>query len=172
MTSNSSLIEAPAVANATVSEIQTAIDSVQNLEPVATVVTEPAEAAPKKKSQPKNKRPAKNKISTDAPAIEVIAPTIEGNVSQPMSEQAPVATHEEEKRSAKPRKPKAPPKPVDLATVGLKLIETKTEKINTVNISATAAPKGPKKVAPWQKRTAQDNKTEPLVMVETQKKNE
>jgi hypothetical protein len=115
-----------------------------------------------KKKPARNRRPAK-KAADDATSAPASAPTAE---TAP-AEAAPAATAEA--KPAKPRKPKAPPKPVDLATVGLKLIETSAEKVKSVSVAEPAAPKGPRKAAPWQQKKSVAKNAEPLVMVETQK---
>jgi len=132
----------------------------------ATPETQIAKPQGKKKPAHKNAQKNKNVAATQATGEAQAEHTTTNVVETVESERAESV----EKVPAKPRKPKAAPKPVDLASVGLKLIETKAEKVTAVNVSQPTAPKGPKKVAPWQKRTAQDNQTTPLVMVETQKK--
>ncbi len=140
-----------------------------------------AENVPKKKkpfhknAQKNNQKEAEiNQPVSQTQTAEIQMPEVQSTTepaTRGIAESANVAVVESvEKAPAKPRKPKAAPKPVDLASVGLKLIETKAEKVSTVNVGQPAAAKGPKKIAPWQKRTAQDNQSEPLVMVETQKK--
>jgi ribonuclease E len=91
------------------------------------------------------------------------------------SEVAPVVTTEaalaksDNKRPARPRKPKAETKPVDLASAGLQLVETKTDAPKATPVEEVK-PKTPRKAANWQKNTKVDANAEPLVMVETQNK--
>ena len=77
----------------------------------------------------------------------------------------------ENKRPARPRKPKAESKPVDLASVGLQLVETKADAAaEAVTSVEVAKPSGPRKAAAWQQKAKEDANAEPLVMVETQNK--
>ena len=76
----------------------------------------------------------------------------------------------DKKRSARSRKPKTESKPVDLAAVGLQLVETKAD-APKASISVEAEkPKAPRKPAAWQNKAKEDAAAEPLVMVETQNK--
>lgn len=80
----------------------------------------------------------------------------------------------EEKAEKKPRQPRrrkpVEAKPVDLAAVGLQLVETKAEaKAEPASEPETAEPKKPRKEAAWQKKAAETAKEEPLVIVQTQK---
>ena len=74
------------------------------------------------------------------------------------------------KRPARPRKPKAAAKPVDLAAIGLQLVETKTDAPKVVAAADEAKPRAPRKVAAWQKEAKTQEAAEPMVMVETQNK--
>jgi ribonuclease E len=74
------------------------------------------------------------------------------------------------KRPARPRKSKAAAKPVDLAAVGLQLVETKADAPKAVTQGDEAKPRAPRKVAAWQKETKSKTDSEPMVMVETQNK--
>jgi ribonuclease E len=73
------------------------------------------------------------------------------------------------KRPARPRKPKAEAKPVDLAAVGLQLVETKADAPKAALVEEVK-PKTPRKAANWQKNAKVEASAEPLVMVETQNK--
>ncbi|MDI1298215.1 Rne/Rng family ribonuclease [Methylotenera sp.] len=91
------------------------------------------------------------------------------------NEVAPAVTAEatpakaDNKRPARPRKPKTEAKPVDLATAGLQLVETKAEAPKAATVEEVK-PKAPRKAANWQKNANVDASAEPLVMVETQNK--
>jgi ribonuclease E len=95
--------------------------------------------------------------------------------SELAGEAAPAATSEaapakaDNKRPARPRKPKVEVKPVDLAAVGLQLVETKAD-APKASPSEEFKPKVPRKAANWQKNAKEDASAEPLVMVETQNK--
>lgn len=141
--------------------------------------------APKKKRAPRRK--AAKKVDTE-PSAETSAPTATKTDTQPVSniefvENKPqtaapakienidtTATETPEKTPAKrrrTRKPKANSEGATIAAIGLKLIETNAEKIQSPTVTDEIVKK-PKRVAAWQKRTAADNKAEPLVLVETQ----
>ena len=85
-----------------------------------------------------------------------------------MPEAAPAKA--ENKRPARSRKPKTETKPVDLAAVGLQLVETKTDAPKATASVESTKPKAPRKAAAWQKNTKEEGNPEPLVMVETQNK--
>jgi ribonuclease E len=74
------------------------------------------------------------------------------------------------KRPSRPRKPKTEAKPVDLAAVGLQLVETKADAPKAIVQEESTKPKAPRKAASWQKNVKEESSVEPLVMVETQNK--
>lgn len=76
----------------------------------------------------------------------------------------------ENKRPARPRKPKAEAKPVDLTAVGLQLVETKASTAKVAEPVETVKASTPRKAAAWQQKAKEDANAEPLVMVETQNK--
>lgn len=76
----------------------------------------------------------------------------------------------DKKRPARARKPKTEAKPVDLATVGLQLVETKAEAPKGEAPVEAEKPRAPRKAAAWQKKAKEEAPAEPLVMVETQNK--
>ncbi len=80
------------------------------------------------------------------------------------------ATKADNKRPARPRKPKTETKPVDLASVGLQLVETKADAPTVTAPAETPKPSTPRKAAAWQQKAKVDANAEPLVMVETQNK--
>jgi len=141
-----------------------------------------AESGATKKKRPPRRKPAKkmiaeqtaepkSEITVEVPAVsdtqtnlassEIVETKIESNVESKLTA----------KRSPRRRKPKAGTEGANIAAIGLKLIETNSSKINTAP-EAKSAPKPPNRIAPWQKRTAADNKAAELVLVETQKKND
>lgn len=76
----------------------------------------------------------------------------------------------DKKRPARARKPKAEAKPVDLATVGLQLVETKADAPKAETPVEAEKPRAPRKAAAWQNKAKDEAPSEPLVMVETQNK--
>ncbi|NOT16071.1 MAG: Rne/Rng family ribonuclease [Methylotenera sp.] len=87
---------------------------------------------------------------------------------QTTPEPADEASKTEKKRPARPRKPKAEAKPIDLAASGLELVETKAD-APKVMVAEEVKPRAPRKAANWQQAKTEDS-AEPLVMVETQNK--
>jgi len=141
-----------------------------------------AETGASKKKRPPRRKPAK-KVTTEQTAEPTSTTTVEvSEASNTQTSLAPseiVETKIESRAEAKPtakraphrRKPKAGTEGANIAAIGLKLIETNTAKVNTAP-EPKSAPKTPNRVAPWQKRTAADNKAAEMVMVETQKKDD
>ena len=78
-----------------------------------------------------------------------------------------------EKAEKKPRQPRRQKpeavKPVDLAAVGLQLVETKAEAKATPVAEPETAPSKPRREAAWQKKSGEQTQDEPLVIVQTQK---
>jgi len=142
---------------------QAAIVSVESVvsESTTPVVETKASEAPKAN----NKKPKAAK----APIVKAEA------TNEVAGEATPVVTAEatpakaDNKRPARPRKPKAEAKPVDLAATGLQLVETKADAPKAVPVEEVK-PKAPRKAANWQKNTKVEASAEPLVMVETQNK--
>ena len=104
------------------------------------------------------------------------APVVKAEASNDVAgEAAPAAPVEaapakaDNKRPARPRKPKTEAKPIDLAATGLQLVETKADAPKVAPVEE-AKPKAPRKAANWQKNAKVDASAEPLVMVETQNK--
>ena len=137
---------------------------------VDSMVETNANEAPKTKVD-RRQRPAKATVnsvdevkpSADTTTQPIANPTIEAAVDV-------VASKTDNKRPARPRKPKAAAKPVDLAAVGLQLVETKADAPKAVTQGDEAKPRAPRKVAAWQKETKSKTDSEPMVMVETQNK--
>jgi ribonuclease E len=137
---------------------------------VDSMVETNANEAPKAKAD-RRQRPAKGTVnsvdevkpSADTTTQPIANPTIEAAVDV-------VASKTDNKRPARPRKPKAAAKPVDLAAVGLQLVETKADAPKAVTQGDEAKPRAPRKVAAWQKETKSKTDSEPMVMVETQNK--
>ena len=120
----------------------------------ATAASAPAEAV----------KPAPVKAKAEAatpPAVEA------GEAGEKTAEIAEKA--EKKPRAPRRRKPAAKAKPVDLAASGLQLVETKAETVKAAVAPEPEAPRAPRKPAAWQKKTAEQTKDEPLVMVETHK---
>ena len=137
---------------------------------VDSMVETNANEAPKAKAD-RRQRPAKATVnsvdevkpSADPTTQPIANPTIEAAVDV-------VASKTDNKRPARPRKPKAAAKPVDLAAVGLQLVETKADAPKAVTQGDEAKPRAPRKVAAWLKETKSKTDSEPMVMVETQNK--
>jgi ribonuclease E len=140
------------------SKVQEVTVSIENATPaIETKVNE----APKAKVDNKKSK------STKAPVITTEEVASNETVAIAMVETAPVKT--DKKRPARPRKPKAEAKPVDLAATGLQLVETKADAPKAPQ-AEEVKPKAPRKAANWQKNLKEDASAEPLVMVETQNK--
>ncbi|HSH54582.1 MAG TPA: Rne/Rng family ribonuclease [Methylotenera sp.] len=120
-------------------------------------------------TKPENKKP---KAPKTAPAnkVEAASTAAESPAQQTADTTAAEAPKADKKRPARPRKPKAETKPVDLAAVGLQLVETKADAPKVTASAEAEKPKAPRKPAAWQKKTKEDAAAEPLVMVETQNK--
>ncbi|NOT66580.1 MAG: ribonuclease E/G, partial [Methylotenera sp.] len=119
----------------------------------------------------KVKSESKKPKATKAPSANVAETSVVDASSTlstaPVTETAPAKA---DKRPARARKAKAEAKPVDLASVGLQLVETKSDAPKAAAPVEAAKPKAPRKAAAWQKTTKDDASAEPLVMVETQNK--
>ena len=145
---------------------------------IENVVEEKSTEAPKVKADRRQKAP---KASTANAVNANESKSNESNndvVQQNISETAvPSKTSEDtpvvkagNKRPARPRKPKAAAKPVDLAAVGLQLVETKADAPKITAPAEAEKPRAPRKAASWQKNAKNEASTEPMVMVETQNK--
>lgn len=152
---------------------ETAPQPVENMPTTAPVIAEvsveaPQKTADTKKKPTRNRRPAKKAAEAPTAPVETAIETAPAEAKTELFSEDR-SQGKVEPKPVKPRKPKAAPKPVDLATVGLKLIETSAEKVKAVKVTEPQAPKAPRKAAPWQQKNAAAKATEPLVMVETQK---
>jgi ribonuclease E len=126
-----------------------------------------AEAAlPKAKAEkkPKAAKPAAEKAESTAESASNEAAKGEETVTDAGNVKA------DKKRPTRARKPKAEAKPVDLAAVGLQLVETKADAPKAAAPAEAEKPKAPRKPAAWQKKANEEATAEPLVMVETQNK--
>lgn len=157
------------------------INREQNVETVVfvpndSVQNEPApkenavEAAPVLASEPAVEKVAKApktaKKSTKVPVAETIEIVTTAKVEAPAKTEAPKAKTERKPAAKKPAKPA---KPVDLATSGLQLVETKNEAKVTASAEEPVKPKAPRKAPNWKKSAEAKTDDAPLVMVETQK---
>lgn len=123
------------------------------------------------------KEPQAEATAVETPVAEA-APVSAKKAEAPAApaEAAPVAEASEgkEKAEKKPRPTRRPrkaeaEKPVDLAAIGLQLVETKAEKAKAETPAESEPAKKPRKPAAWQqKKTAEAAKEEPLVIVQTQ----
>ena len=108
------------------------------------------------------------KTTTNSESIELVTTKVINNeVLLETSTEKPAKVAAEKK--ARPRKPAAKVKPVDLAASGLQLVETKAEAKTSEVLVEAEAPKKPRKTADWQKKADEAEKNEPLVIVQTQK---
>ncbi|MDP3743189.1 MAG: Rne/Rng family ribonuclease [Methylotenera sp.] len=135
----------------------------------APVVEVAAEIGTKKargqKSSP-NKAAGSRRDSTEA----VVETNTEANMGAAAEVNESVTAKTDKKRPARPRKTKSEAKPIDLATSGLQLVETKADAPKASAPVETEKPRAPRKAATWQKQAKADTSAEPLVMVETQNK--
>lgn len=152
---NDSVVQAKPAAQ----ELSASVESTA-IENTTSIVEIKAADAPKAKANNKKPKAAK------APVVKAEAPKETAPVSA--AEVAPAKA--DNKRPARPRKPKAEAKPVDLAAVGLQLVETKADAPKATAPVEAQKPKAPRKAAAWQKNAKEDALAEPLVMVETQNK--
>src|SRR5450830_1927816 len=152
---------------------QQTTDQVSSTTPVSVenvVQAKPSEVA-KAKTEGRKPRPAKTTAaSADKVDAGNIAPATElPQVKESVKVELPAKA--DNKRPARPRKPKAEAtKPVDLAAVGLQLVETKADAPKVSAPVEAPKPSRSRKAASWQKNTKDEAIAEPLVMVETQNK--
>ncbi|MDP3088943.1 MAG: Rne/Rng family ribonuclease [Methylotenera sp.] len=121
----------------------------------------PTEVPSAKSNNRKHKSP-KVSITTEDVASDVTQVATNAVVTE--------ANKSDKKRPARPRKSKTQSKPVDLAAVGLQLVETKADTSNAIVPNELEKPRSPRKVASWQKNAQDEVNAEPMVMVETQNK--
>ncbi|HYN55511.1 MAG TPA: Rne/Rng family ribonuclease [Methylotenera sp.] len=150
---------------------EVAVTSAKSAEVAANTGVALSEAPTKAKTE--NKKPRAPKAPAPNPA-DVSASNMTATTDTPpatsvVSSEAPPAKADN-KRPARPRKPKTEAKPVDLASVGLQLVETKTDAPKVATPVEAAKPSAPRKAAAWQQKAKEDVSAEPLVMVETQNK--
>ena len=147
--------------------------------PVETKPVVEAEAtAPAASAEAKKARPAKGAGKKPAASAAVAEEKVElkTEAAQPeassevVTETAEKTEKADKKRPARARKPKAEAKPVDLAEVGLQLVETKADAPKATVPAEEEKPRKPRRAATWQKQAKEDTTAEPLVMVETQNK--
>lgn len=145
---------------------------VENVVEAKSLVSDKAETkqpSAKTKSEQKKSRTPKAEPQLDAEVanVERAVESQTGLTTDTTTESTPKS---DKKRPARPRKPKADTKPVDLAAVGLQLVETKADAPKATVAIETEKPRAPRKPAAWQKKTGDEIPAEPLVMVETQNK--
>ena len=149
----------------TIAEVQANVDTNNDTVPAKVVAEPKAKSEARKPKAPKTATP--NLAEVIAPNKTVGADTQQQEVSV-VSEATVSKT--DSKRPARPRKPKTEVKPVDLASVGLQLVETKADAPKANASVETAKPSAPRKAAAWQQKAEANASAEPLVMVETQNK--
>lgn len=160
-------------------ESQTSIDFGVSQNVVVETISDVAQGQSKKAATSDKARSAKQKVAkkatTEQAPIVIVSTAELATVIETQAKSAELATTTKtdvnKKRPAKARKPKAESAPVDLATMGLKLVET-SAKATAAPANIVDAPKAraPRKAAAWQKKAEAETKAEPLVMVETQNK--
>jgi ribonuclease E len=126
--------------------------------------TPKAKADNRRQKAPKTSAAKANVASSSA--NEVVQPT----ASEVVEPSGIPAAKADNKRPARPRKAKTEAKPVDLAAVGLQLVETKADAPKVVAPVEAEKPRAPRKAASWQKNAKDEANAEPMVMVETQGK--
>ncbi|HQS38134.1 MAG: ribonuclease E/G [Methylotenera sp. 24-45-7] len=136
----------------------------------AATKTESAKVETASTAETKKPRPQKAAGKKSAPATESTPATVNDNATQVVEADDKAAVKTDKKRPARGRKPKAEAKPVDLAAVGLQLVETKADTAKVAAPVEAEKPSKPRRAASWQKQAAAETTAEPLVMVETQNK--
>ncbi|MEI8362642.1 MAG: Rne/Rng family ribonuclease [Betaproteobacteria bacterium] len=125
----------------------------------------------KVKTDGRKARPAKSSAANVDKVTAVNSEPIVVEAAQvAVADKAELPAKTDNKRPARPRKAKTEAKPVDLAAVGLQLVETKADAPKVVVSAETEKPRAPRKVASWQKSAKDQASAEPMVMVETQNK--
>lgn len=153
------LNDSAAKAKPALQDVKASVDNATSESATAVVETNAREA-----SKTNNKKPKAAK----APVVKAEA-TNEVAGEEPAAKSEPAPAKPDNKRPARPRKSKVEAKPVDLAAVGLQLVETKADAPKAAP-TEEIKPKAPRKAANWQKNAKEDASAEPLVMVETQNK--
>ena len=124
----------------------------------------------KEKTGGRKARPTKGSAASMAKAETANAAPVTEAAQASIAEKGEVPAKADNKRPARPRKAKAEAKPIDLATVGLQLVETKADAPKVATPAETEKLRAPRKVASWQKNAKDTVSAEPMVMVETQNK--
>lgn len=151
---------------------QVSITVPASIEDVATT-NKPSDVSKVKTESKKTRAPkasASNARASEASPDSVEAIDAPQQVANVPAETSATPAKADKKRPARPRKPKTEAKPIDLAAVGLQLVETKADAPKAAAPIEAEKPRAPRKAASWQKKTKEDANAEPLVMVETQNK--
>ena len=151
----------------TTAKAENAVDTKTNVSE-ATETSAPTKAKPEQKKGRTPKAPAEGKAKQETQSAK--ATDVDSNVASTDDAAKEPAPKADKKRPARARKPKAEAKPVDLAAVGLQLVETKADAPKTQPVAEAEKPRAPRKPAAWQKKADESASAEPLVMVETQNK--
>ena len=122
-----------------------------------------SQAAPETPAKAPAPKPKAERVEKPA-KVETAATVVESNPSEKPAAAEKVA----KTKKAPAKKPKAS-KPVDLATTGLQLVETKADAKPAKVKAEPAKPKAPRKAPNWKKTDEAAKADAPLVMVETQK---
>jgi len=159
-------------------QVEQPVAAMQVAANVENVVEEKSSEAPKAKTDNRRQKAPKassvNAVNASEGTVDVAQQvTNEAAAPNEMSGETTdvtPATKTGNKRPARPRKPKTAAKPVDLAAVGLQLVETKADAPKVTAPAEAEKPRAPRKAASWQKNAKDEASTEPMVMVETQNK--
>ncbi len=161
---STSASDVPAVASEKQNKQKQAIAKSANTNVAAENMTESQPAI--ESDAPKAKADKKSKSAKPAAAES----TVKEDMTSMAGETASDHVKADKKRPTRSRKPKAESKPMDLAAMGLQLVETKADTPKATAPVEADKPKTPRKPAAWQKKTKENAAAEPLVMVETQNK--
>jgi len=137
--------------------------------------SEQAVESAKPAREPRSRQPAAAREAAEtSTASEVSEAQQQAEVNpEPKKSEAQDSNDKDQKAEKKPRQPRRrkpeADKPVDLAAIGLQLVETKADaKADPAPEPEQAASKSRKEAA-WKKKSAEPAKDEPLVIVQTQK---
>jgi len=145
-------------------------DQLKVTEQVMSSTESTVESTEAPKSKGNNRRHKSPKVSTTTEDVTGNVTQVAASAVVSEASDAIVASKSDKKRPARPRKSKSESKPVDLAAVGLQLVETKANASKSIVPNELEKPRSPRKAASWQNNTKDEVNAEPMVMVETQSK--
>jgi ribonuclease E len=162
---NAETVAMPAISEAEQPKAATQVTAIieNNVAPISN-------KTPKAKTDNKRQRPPKaSATNADVPSVSVNDAAQPASSAPAKPDDVPVVKADN-KRPARTRKPKTETKPVDLAAVGLQLVETKADGTKLATPVEAEKPRTPRRAASWQNKAKNEENTEPMVMVETQNK--